>query len=503
MTRQCAIAELKPGEAGGLELRGGALQLWKSRDFETVLAGPAETGKTYACCQYLDSLLWAHDGAQAVMVRKTYNSLVGSVLRTYLRVLGSETLVKTFGGERPQWFDYPNGSRLWLAGFDNPGKALSSERDFAYVNQAEELTLEDWEVLGTRCTGRGAVAPYTRVFADCNPGPPTHWIIQRRKENGGPLRFLESRHEDNPVLFDERSAITAQGRKTLGILDDLTGIRKDRLRFGKWVQAEGVVYEAWDRTIHLIDRFDVPVHWKRYWSVDFGYTNPFSWGLWAQDGDGRLFLVRQIYMTQRLVEDHARDMLRIAWNEVPVSMQRALTPGDLGRCRPQAVICDHDAEDRATLERHLQLPTVPAQKNVSLGIQAVQSRLKPAGDGKSRLYAMRDSLDERDSSLAEKRKPTCGEDEFEGYIWKPQTKAGSDMRNIPDEPIGRDDHFMDQMRYMVAHFESWGAAPFGDQYKGIKPPSSPYRQQEQRQAEGGGQRARGYYGRATEDDDDE
>jgi phage terminase large subunit len=101
---------------------------------------------------------------------------------------------------------------------DRPGKVLSGERDGIYVNQAEELTLEDWETLTTRTTGRGAVTDVPMLFGDCNPGPPSHWILNRPS-----LDVLSSSHEDNPTLYDAAGQITDQGRRSMAILDALSG----------------------------------------------------------------------------------------------------------------------------------------------------------------------------------------------------------------------------------------------------------------------------------------
>lgn len=428
------IAELRPDAAGGFEPRGAVRDLWKGRDFEAMVSGPAETGKTYGCLQYADALLWKYPGAQGVMVRKTYSALVTSALRTYHRIIGKKSPIRPYGGERAQWFDYPNGSRLWLCGLDNPEKTLSTERDFFYVNQAEELSVTDWELLTTRATGRGAVMPYTRVFGDCNPGGPGHWIKQRAA--AGRLRLLESRHEDNPTLFDAAGGITEQGRKSLAVLDGLTGVRRERLRFGRWVQAEGVVFSGWDAAVHLIDHFEPPADWPRVWAVDFGYTNPFVWQAWAMDPDGRLYRYREIYRTQRLVEDHAAQILQVTEGE-PI---------------PAFIVCDHDAEDRATLERHLGMATAPAHKAVSSGIEAVASRLKKAGDGKARLFLMRDALVERDSLLEERRLPCCTEEEIEGYVLDPKT----------GKPVKINDHGCDGMRYVVAAVDRIDVEPFAD-----------------------------------------
>lgn len=406
------------------KLRGAQQVLFDTRNRETVVAGPAETGKTYGCLEYVHWLLQTYPRAQGVMVRKTYAALVASALVTYKRIIANDPLVKAYGGEKPEWFQYANGSRLWVTGLDNAGKVLSSERDFFYVNQAEELTEEEWEFLTMRATGRGAVMPYTRVFADCNPGPPMHWIKTRAN-----VTILESRHQDNPTLYTESGELTAQGVRTMEVLDALTGVRYQRYRLGKWVQAEGTVYEQYDRAIHLIDPFKIPANWVRMRSIDFGFTNPFVCQWWAIDPDGRMYLYRELYRTQRIVKDHAAEIKRLSEGE------RYLT-----------TVADHDSEDRATL-RELGVDTAAAYKDVKRGIEAVQDRLKAAGDGKPRLFIMRGALVDADPELLAKKKPTCTEQEFEVYVW------AKDRNGKPnkEEPVKEFDHGMDTMRYATAY----------------------------------------------------
>jgi len=428
MTSSYILAELREDAEGGITLRGGAKRLWQCKAQEVLLSGPADTGKTFACLQKLDALLWKYPGAQAVMLRKTLNSLYPSCWQTYLKILGPKPPVSFYGGEKPEWVNYPNGSRLYIAGLDNPQKALSSERDFIYGNQVEEWTLEDWETLLTRCSGRAGNAPYAQLYGDCNPGPPTHWIKQRAS-----LTLIESRHEDNPTLYTQPGALTEGGARRMAVLDALTGVRYQRLRLGKWVTAEGVVYEGWDTDLHLIDPFPIPSDWPRYWAVDFGYTNPFVWGDFAIDPDGRIYLTQEIYRTQTLVEDAAMEIKMLTAEER----------------YPVEIICDHDAEDRATLERHLGLPTMAAYKSVSDGIQAVQLRLRKAGDGKPRLYVFRDACRNPDAALVEARKPASTEQEFDTYAW-PVTPDG---KPVKEEPMKLYDHGLDRLRYLVARLD--------------------------------------------------
>lgn len=389
--------------------------LFTARDPEVVLSGPAGTGKSRGCLEKLHLLAMKYDRMRGLICRKTRASLTQSALVTFDEKVRPQDDGAVFH-HQDQEYRYPNGSVIVIGGLDKPSKVMSTEFDVIYPQEATELTENDWESLSTRL--RNGVMPYQQLMGDCNPDAPTHWL--KRRAESGRLRMLESRHEDNPTVTPEY----------LAKLDALTGVRYKRLRLGMWAAAEGVIYEGWDRAVHLIDRFDVLPLWPRYWAIDFGYTNPFVWQEWTADPDGRLYLMREIYRTGRLVEDFARDIKRTASGP------------------PTAIICDHDAEDRATLERHLGLPTLPAFKSVSPGIQAVQTRLRVADDGRPRLFVMRDATVDRDSALVEAGKPARTEDEFESYVWDTRMN-----QRKGEAPVKEHDHGMDAMRYLVAHVD--------------------------------------------------
>jgi PBSX family phage terminase large subunit len=448
--------------------RGTAQRVMECRDPEVLLSGPAGTGKSRACLEKVHLMCLLNPGMRALVIRKTLVSLTSTGLVTYEEHVAKEALaaghVKFFGGSarEPASYRYTNRARLVVGGMDNPTKVMSSEYDLIYVQEATELTEDDWEKCTTRL--RNGKVSFQQIIADCNPDVPTHWLKVRCDK--GTTTMLESRHEDNPVLYGSDGAKTPVGVQYIGKLDALTGVRNLRLRHGKWVAAEGQIYETWDSAdVHLIDRFDIPQEWTRYWSVDFGFTNPFVLQCWAEDGDGRLYLYREIYRTQRLVEDHALDILRAVtrWTEkapeprydtskqlrddVRAGRREWIEP------KPRLIVCDHDAEDRATLERHLGIHTTAAKKSVSDGIQAVQSRLKLVGEepGKPRLILLRDSVLFRDKTLEDAKKPCSTAEEVPGYIWDPSKKKG-------EEPLKENDHGCDAMRYMVAQ-KDLGARP--------------------------------------------
>lgn len=441
-----------PNDCRPFEPFGAALELLKFTGDEAVASGPAGTGKSRACLEKLYAIAEAFPGCRLLICRKTRESVSESALVTWEQEVVPEghPAITPLQRRNRQAYEFPNGSVVNVGGLDKPSKILSTQYDVIYVQEAIELSETDWETLTTRL--RHGKVPYQQIIADTNPDGPQHWIYQRSKRGG--LRLIESRHEDNPTVWDRAAnAPTPNGARYLAKLDALTGVRKDRFRYGRWVQAEGVVYDGYDAAIHLVTRAALPTGWrtwKRYWAVDFGYTNPFVWQEWAEDGDGRLYLLQEIYHTRRLVEDHAKTIL--AATKLQVTGGRLTPKFPDSSPLPVAVVCDHDAEDRATLERHLGIRTIAAYKSVSPGIQAVATRLKLVPEGepgaKPRLYLVRDALVETDTELEKAKKPTCTAEEIGGYVW--DTGAG---RKRGEEPVKDGDHGQDAKRYLVAYVD--------------------------------------------------
>lgn len=444
------------------EPKGAVLKAFHDRSAELVLSGPAGTGKSFGLLMKIHLTCLAQPGIQCLIVRKTHVALASTTLVTFKQKVANEALavgaVKEYGGSatEPASFRYENGSRILVGGMDNPTKVLSSEYDLIFADEATELSVTDWETLGTRL--RHNVLSYQQQLGACNPDAPGHWLKQRADR--GVTKMLESRHEENPLLFGDDGTITEFGKTYLRRLDSLTGVRRQRYRLGLWTAAEGIIFEGFDPAIHVIDRFAVPDTWTRWWGVDFGYNNPFCWQNWAEDPDSGLYLTREIYWTQRLVEDHAREILlqvtapTATAQPDDVADARAIQAAvyDGRRCwtepKPRSIICDHDSEDRATLERHIGRPTFPAKKTVSDGIEAVKVRMRKGGDGKPRIYFFADALVERDPELDDVKKPCSTIEEIPGYVWATREKDIRDDKALKEEPLKVNDHGCDVTRYI-------------------------------------------------------
>lgn len=398
--------------------------------------------------------LLATPDVRALMVRKTQTSMTSTTLVTWRTKVAKEAIHARvcyfFGGNKEEAAQYrfANGSTLTLGGLDKASKIMSSDYDLIYVGEATELTFDDWQACTTRL--RNGTLSFQQLLADCNPDVPTHWLNEACRD--GTVKMLQSYHRDNPLYFDEDGKITPVGDAYInGILGNLRGVMRLRLLDGVWAAAEGMIYEDWNPATHLVNRDEiapgyegvrcasgVPWEWPRYWSIDWGYTNPFCLQRWAADPDGRLLLYAEQYHTKKLVDDHVADL------QQQVQRPGRKEDGQAGQMvwrepRPQFIVADPaDAEARAQFEKTFGYPTKAANKSVKAGIQAGQKRMRVEDDGKPRVQIVRDAVYQVDKSLRERKLPTCTAEEIPGYVWDKAKEA----------PVKENDHGMDAKRYL-------------------------------------------------------
>lgn len=419
-----------------LDFYGANAAAYNSREPEVLLAGAAGTGKSLALLAKCLTLLDKYPGARVLFLRGTRASLTQSGLVSWEdKVLGPRHPLLT---RRPvtrrvrQSYEFPNGSEFVVGGLDDPGKTLSAEYDAVYIQEATEegVTLAKYETLLRSL--RNGRTPFTQLMTDCNPTTPAHWLYRRHLAGG--LRLFSSTHRDNPAYWDRAAQEwTPAGRDYLATLNRYTGARRNRFLKGLWVAAEGLVYDGYDPAVHLLPAgWLPPSHWRRVWSIDWGFRDPLVVLFWAIDEDGRMHLYREFYRSNVRVESVARwcaDLVRSGTEP-----------------RPSLVVADHDPENSATFTEHAGVYCQPADKtDRDRGLQETQGRFDRGPDGRPRIFFRPDSrCHAADTVLEGEGRPTSLLEEIVGYVWK---KA--DPERPKDEPIEVNDHAMDAMRYAV------------------------------------------------------
>lgn len=246
----------------------------------------------------------------------------------------------------------------------------------------------------TRCSVDGA-----KLWFSCNPESPQHWFytewIKRHRERNA--LYLHFALTDNPSLSEERIKFYETS---------FTGVFYERYVLGKWVLAEGLVYDFFGEE-QIVD--EEPDKGEHYISCDYGTLNPFSAGLWRWDGKTAT-RIREYYYS-------GRESQRNKTDEEYYAELEALA-GDLP---VRAVVVDPSAASFIeTIRRHGRFKVRKAHNEVVPGIMTTARMLR---DGTVKIHrSCKDAIRE-----------------FGLYRW--------DEKSTEDKPIKENDHAMDDIRY--------------------------------------------------------
>ena len=377
---------------------------WRDTSPVLLLTGSAGGGKSRLAAEKLHGFCLRYPGATALALRKKRESMVNSTVLVLDReVIGRDVQVHHYPTKHR--FEYSNGSILAYGGMADDEQreqirsiGQSGGVDLAWMEEAIAFTETDFNELLARM--RGQAAPWRQVLLSTNPGPPAHWI-NRRLILGGQAKVYYSRADDNPYNPDDYKAT----------LQSLTGVIGLRLRDGKWVQAEGVVYEEFTGApLHVCER---PKAWKRVIAgCDEGFTNPSVILVIRLDADNRAHVIEEFYQRRVLQGDVVAEAKRLH-KAYGIS----------------AFYCDPSAAGLIAEMVSVGLPAREAVNDVFPGIQHVKQQFALAGDGRPRL-----TID-----------PSCINTiaEVESYVWK------EGKRGVKDEPEKVNDHAMDALRYAL------------------------------------------------------
>ncbi|MEG1608647.1 MAG: terminase family protein, partial [Clostridia bacterium] len=92
-------------------------------------------------------------------------------------------------------------------------------------------------------------------------------------------------------------------------------LSKDTLesrRFGRFSEAEGIVYKEFDSQKHIVKPFDMPKDWQDNISIDPGLNNPTACLFFAVDYDGVVYVVGEHYASGKDIEYHAQKIFELA-----------------------------------------------------------------------------------------------------------------------------------------------------------------------------------------------
>ena len=158
-----------------------------------VHQGGTRSGKTYSILQSLVELCYENENAGAVITiaRKTFPALRATAMRDFFSILEKEDAYNVDQHNKSEATYILWGNLVEFISVDQPQKVRGRKRQILFVNEANELSLEDWRQLLLRTTGK--------VIIDFNPSDEYHWIYEEviPREDAS---FFRTTYKDNPYL---------------------------------------------------------------------------------------------------------------------------------------------------------------------------------------------------------------------------------------------------------------------------------------------------------------
>ena len=406
MKKYKAVFKFKPFSIKQLKV----LKWWtdsRTKDMDGIIAdGAIRSGKTLIMS--LSFVLWATEtftGQNFGMCGKTIGSFRRNVL-TLLKLMlrsrgykvkdhradnlleitkkGVENYFYIFGGKYERSQDLIQG--ITLAGLFCDEVALMPE---SFVNQAT-----------ARCSVDGS-----KFWFNCNPAGPYHWfkinwIDERKKKR---LIYMHFTMDDNFSLSEAIKARYASQWK---------GIFYKRYILGKWVVAEGVIYDMFDKTKHVLDKIEDIMLPKYYVSCDYGTQNATVFLLWQKCVDGTWVCLKEYYYSGRDEQKQKTD------GEYADDLEKFLDGIEV-----EAIILDPSAASFKAELRKRGLYVKKGKNDVENGIRFTGSMLNI-----------------EKIKFMECCKNTIKE--FASYVWD-----GKASEQGEDKPVKEHDHCMDAVRY--------------------------------------------------------
>lgn len=360
---------------------------------------------TWGCGKSLATLLAAdkecteHPGNLYPVVRKEYVDLKNSTMKDW-----DEWIGKPIVGNEVR---YKNGSTLLFIHGDDLNSFKNANFGGAAFVQAEEMTEDDfWFMNGRLRRDKGT----RQLRLECNYDG-HNWIY---------------RMGNVQKMFDLITTNTFDNEKHLppDYIPSLMKLPKrlqERHLYGSDADMEGLVWDEYSESRHVIAPFEIPSGWDVVIGLDYGQTNPTA-VLWAAiDYDGKIYIYDEHYEAGKVVSYHSEQIKKRNNSRVKEWLidESCAAKNREKNGRPSSIIEEY--QDNG-------LFFVPASNSLA-GLNTVNEYFKA-----DRLFIFKNCVNTIE--------------EVGQYKWQ-KIKPGQ-IKNQPEQPLKFKDHACNVIKYIVA-----------------------------------------------------
>jgi PBSX family phage terminase large subunit len=367
-----------------------------------VWVGAVRSGKTFSSLLRFDEFCLKGPPGDFAIVGKSLGTIKRNVLGPLKDILGSR--FQYFLG-RAEANLYNRTIHLIGANDERAEhKIRGSTLAGAYVDEITVIPYNVFKMLQSRLSVPGA-----KFFGSTNTDSPFHWVKVELLDRKGEI---DLKHWD--FVLDDNPSLDKSFKDS--IKREYQGLWYERYIEGKWVLAEGTVYDFFDRNLHVIDALPGAADYYVV-GVDYGTTNPCAFSLigYSERTYPNRWLQKEYYydsrktLRQKTDTEYAEDLKKfIAGHNV------------------RAIYIDPSAASfKVELQRQGFSGLIDADNDVLDGIRYTSICLS---NGTFKV---------------------CGNctktlEEFSTYRWDPKASSRGE-----DKPLKENDHAMDACRYAL------------------------------------------------------
>jgi hypothetical protein len=305
----------------------------QAKDIDELLyGGAAGGGKSEATIW--DSLKYAvqYKGSRQVIFRRTFPDLQRSIIMRTLQAYPKQ-LCK-YNQSKHEWV-FVNGSVIELAYWDNDSNYMNYQGAEYDVIRWEELTQfeERWYIyMLSRLRSGGNDYPKA-VKSTTNPGGVGHAWVKKRfidigepetvhsvpvtNDNGVQLKYPPQHPRAGELAFNRVIFFPANVFDNMALMNNdpsylmrlmaLPDNERKQLLEGDWDTFAGQYFSEFSREVHVVEPFEIPLHWKKFRALDEGYNDPFVC-LWITlDPKGNAYIYRELVKRQLITTEQIRE----------------------------------------------------------------------------------------------------------------------------------------------------------------------------------------------------
>lgn len=292
------------------ELYPKQIEFCKATNKYICYGGARGGGKSHVSRIKMCLLAFNYPGIQILLLRRTLKELRENHVLQLQKLLKDIAVYK----DNTKEFLFPNGSRIVLGYCDNEKDVLQYQGqayEVIVLEEATHFTEFQFQTLteSNRMSGNLKKAFVPRMYFTCNPGGVGHSWVKRLfidkdykvTENPEDYIFI-------PSLVFENKYIMEKDPNYVKVLENLPEDRKQAMLYGNWDVFDGQFFREFNRNIHVIEPFEIPLEWNRYIAMDYG-LDMFAVLFIAVDTKGKAYVYNEIHKSDLIVSD-ARQILK-------------------------------------------------------------------------------------------------------------------------------------------------------------------------------------------------